>query len=302
MKIGVIIGRFQVPELTAGHQELFALVQAENDSTLCLLGEAALYGLKRNPLPFEVRKWMIEESQPDVMCLPLYDKASDDVWSMQVDNIIALSFPMATEVTIYGGRESFIPHYKGRYKVREVETRHSLTGTQARLQCKHTYPGDESSRHGAIWAREHTFPGVKMAVDVALVRGDLHEVLLGRKPGNTLWQFPGGFVDPKDESLEAAAERELAEETAIVAGKMRYLGSIKVDDWRLRSEPEYGITTALFVATAYNHSDVARADDDLEEVKWFNLFLENDPTAVITPTHELLYRMLEKFATENDDV
>lgn len=302
MKIGVIIGRFQVSELTQGHQELFSLVQADNDSTLCLLGESALYGLKRNPLPFEVRKWMIEETQPEVMCLPLYDKSSDDVWSMQVDNIIALSFPMATDVTIYGGRDSFLPHYKGRYKTREIETRHSMTGTEARLECKHNYPASELGRHGAIWAREHTFPGVKMAVDIALLNESEDEVLLGRKRGNPLWQFPGGFVDPSDVSLEAAATRELMEETAAEAIKLQYLGSAKIDDWRLRSEPEYGITTAFFVASApksFEHQ--IHAQDDLEEVKWFNLFVDN-PTAALTPTHEPLYRMLEAYITENDNV
>lgn len=61
----------------------------------------------------------------------------------------------------------------------------------------------------------------KKAVTVRLFRAG---------PEKVMTEFPGGFVD-KGESLEAAALRELKEETGYEAGSIRYLGKYHKDTY-----------------------------------------------------------------------
>ena len=61
-KLGVVIGRFQVPELHAGHRHILDTTRDENDDLLILLGTTEALPSERNPLPFSVRKRMLEES------------------------------------------------------------------------------------------------------------------------------------------------------------------------------------------------------------------------------------------------
>jgi len=66
------------------------------------------------------------------------------------------------------------------------------------------------------------------------------------KHAATEWRFLGGFADASDENYEAAANRELTEECGSVeTGKMQYIGSAKIDDWRYRNEADKIITLFL---------------------------------------------------------
>jgi bifunctional NMN adenylyltransferase/nudix hydrolase len=95
------------------------------------------------------------------------------------------------------------------------------------------------------------------------------ELLLGKKNIDGLWRLPGGFVDPDDTSYEAAANRELKEETGLVLEtSLTFEQSFKVDDWRYRYEQDKIITT-LFSAEIVRGDSAA--SDDLAEVKWFAL-------------------------------
>src|ERR687886_2898471 len=65
----------------------------------------------------------------------------------------------------------------------------------------------------------HTYHYPAVTVDVViftLEQGALHLLLVQRKhpPFEGAWAIPGGFVHP-DEPLDAAARRELAEETGV---------------------------------------------------------------------------------------
>ena len=67
------------------------------------------------------------------------------------------------------------------------------------------------------------------AVSVALVRGDsLLLVRRGQQPSLGLYAFPGGRVEP-GEALEAAARRELAEETGLHAGDLAPLCRVNIE-------------------------------------------------------------------------
>jgi 8-oxo-dGTP diphosphatase len=70
---------------------------------------------------------------------------------------------------------------------------------------------------------------VRPAVSVALRRGDrLLLVLRARPPSRGYYAFPGGHVE-EGETLEAAARRELAEETGLEALALAPLVMLRVD-------------------------------------------------------------------------
>ena len=76
------------------------------------------------------------------------------------------------------------------------------------------------------------FPPFAVTVDVivqTICYGDLQVLLIerGEEPHKGKWALPGGFVTPKDESLDVAAARELEEETSIPADRvhLEQLGS-----------------------------------------------------------------------------
>src|SRR5207244_6356756 len=70
------------------------------------------------------------------------------------------------------------------------------------------------------------FPRPSVTVDVIIVAGKSRpKVLLIRRkndPFAGMWAIPGGFVE-MEEPLEAAARRELLEETGVEAGRLEQL-------------------------------------------------------------------------------
>jgi bifunctional NMN adenylyltransferase/nudix hydrolase len=125
---GVIVGRFQVHELHEAHRELIRLVRTLHDRVIILLGCSPAGLTKCNPLSFEVRKRMLEaefrkytsEVTSDVTILPLIDRRDDEVWSRSLDEEVSKVVNNGT-VTLYGGRDSFVPHYKGRHTPKQLE-------------------------------------------------------------------------------------------------------------------------------------------------------------------------------------
>jgi bifunctional NMN adenylyltransferase/nudix hydrolase len=115
------------------------------------------------------------------------------------------------------------------------------------------------------------YPTVYPTVDIGVYDYKAKRVLLGRKPTQEKFRFPGGFTDPTDDSYELAALRELYEETGLTVGLdgLRYIGSEKINDSRYRDNPFEKIITHLYLGFYSFGAPVA--SDDLAETRWFSL-------------------------------
>jgi len=271
-EIGVIIGRFQVHELHGAHLKLIGKVVKNHKRVVLFLGVAPTLATRNNPLDFETRARMIREQFPEISIMPMKDRNNDKEWSNEIDRRIKEVFPMGT-VVLYGSRDSFIPHYKGKFDTLELEQEIFVSGTEVRKSVSEEIKSDSNFRAGVIYATHNQYPKVFPTVDVVVVKGN--KFVLGKKPGESKYRFVGGFVDPSDESLEMAASREAKEELGMIEiADFEYISSRRIDDWRYRKEVD-SITTTFF-ACKYLYGAIKPADD-ISEARWFEFegFLEN---------------------------
>ena len=274
--VGVIIARFQVAELTQGHRTLIQSVIGRHSKTIIILGiNGSGAATKNNPLDFETRARMIQRTynSESITFACVRDSSSDETWSNSVDEAISSRISIGTKAVIYGSRDSFSDYYSGVHPVKLLEHTTEASGTESRKQTSEIAHKDSRDfREGAIAATQNQYPTAYPVVDIAIINKSANQILLGRKIGETLWRFPGGFVDPekgfKDNALEDTVKREAYEETTLEVGEVTYVGSFFIDDWRYRSEVDC-IMTVLFKAT-YLHG-MPKAGDDLVDVKWFPL-------------------------------
>lgn len=127
---GVIVGRFQVPELHAGHRYLISYVQERHEHVLILVGDHGENHSHKNPMPVAMRKDMILETYPDIHVETLADYPTDDEWSRELD--ILVNKHAGRNAILYGSRDSFIPVYTGTYTTVYVEPIESPSGTALR--------------------------------------------------------------------------------------------------------------------------------------------------------------------------
>lgn len=293
-QVGVIIGRFQINEIHAGHIALLKYVERLHPSTLILLGCRHSPPDCRNPLEFTPRAQMIRSVCPNVTILAVWDCESDKEWSLNVDNIIRGLFPNRKAI-LYGGRNSFIDHYTGSFSTANLDFYQPATGSLVREKIS-AFPEDNASfRAGIIYGLTNLQPRIFSTVDIAVLRRTStnrwifrSEILLGRKSLGHKWRLPGGFIDLTDQSTEDAARRELFEETNLNALSLTYITSMKIDDWRSRGAQDVGHMTMLFVVSSFENEP--SGGDDLPEVKWFPL---STATLVeVTSEHKPLFNKL----------
>lgn len=295
--LGVVIGRFQVATLHKGHVHLIEYAIKENDQVTIILGNSAALPTERNPLPPSIRTQAIRESFPDITILEHHDHHDDAVWSERLDVLLKEKFPNS-QIILYASRDSFLPYYSGKLPVVEVPMIEGVSGTQERASSSHPKEWNESFRKGVIASHQFRSPISYQAIDIAVVDSQKSTILLGQKrvDGN-LWRLIGGFVEPRDESLEDAGQRELIEEAGeLTTGEFIYAGSYRVDDWRYRNEKDK-VMSALFITEYCGGTPCA--GDDLINVAWHPLTID---TKHIVPGHrELMGKIVELVATRNWD-
>ena len=295
---GVIVGRFQVNDLHDGHMELFRQVRSRHSGVIVFVGVHPAGLTKDNPLDFETRRRMIQAKFPEFTVLPLADVRNDEMWSEQLDKAIS-SVVTFGDATLYGGRDSFVPHYKGRYTPIELTLPYDLSkikGTDIRNALSNTVIESPEFRAGMIYAAAHLWPVLLPTVDIAIFTTDYVNILLGRKDTDPegKYRFIGGHAEKKRPTYEADARTEVFEETSLDPHQMQYIGSAVITDWRYNT-PDRGVKTSFFATTVTFQG--AQAHDDIAEVKWFKTAALNATN--IVDTHQPLFALLETFLREN---
>lgn len=296
--LGVVVGRFQVPKLHAGHKALIEAAIAECAKVLIVVGSPGHGGPAltiRNPLDYETREAMIKKAYPKVLVAELRDERRDEDWSTTLDMTIQ-KHANGAPATLYVSRDSFRPYYHGEHtNFREVPAVPKTNGTALR---KGTCIRDtEDFRRGVIYAAKQLSarrPRTFHTVDVAVVdlawspgRGESKgRVLVGYKPNQKgVYRFPGGFVSPEDDNTQKAALRELREETGMKASEATYVGNYKIPDWRYANA---ALFTDFFMVKW--RGEEVKAADDLGALEWVTL--EELANLNMTEGHEALAKAL----------
>jgi 8-oxo-dGTP diphosphatase len=126
-------------------------------------------------------------------------------------------------------------------------------------------------------SRRHTYewPRPALTVDVGLftVRGTLNDLRLqvllirrGNPPFKGRWALPGGFVR-EDEDLEAAAARELAEETGVSGAVLEQVAAVGTP----RRDPRGHTVTVVYVGLVAPDRHELQATADSAAAQWFDV-------------------------------
>jgi len=273
-----------IPEEGLHHTTIVRLMDEHPNGFYILLPVKRFPVSAVSPLDFKMRETMIHERFPNVKVLPVPDQKYPE------NRIAALEEAMAS----VGVEESIKLYCDPEFA--ELYNAHSTKWTAGFLDWSFkvienamrdistfdaNWSETEAFRRGMVYAMAKQYPISWFAVDIAITRtltSDLQgillekpkvQVLLGRKPGEKNWRFPGGFKDRSDDGLEPAVFREANEETnSDLLTTATYIGSKNVNDWRYRGERD-GVTTAFFHVAYYGKTEPV-AGDDLEEIKWFD--------------------------------
>lgn len=129
------------------------------------------------------------------------------------------------------------------------------------------------------------FPRIDPAIIVLVSDGE--RALLGRPASWPARRYStiAGFVEP-GESLEDAVAREVAEETGVSVGRVRYHSS---QPWPFPSSVMIG-----FCARAAAGSPV-RIGGELEDVRWFTREQVTSGEALAPPTQSISWRLIESW-------
>jgi 8-oxo-dGTP pyrophosphatase MutT (NUDIX family) len=121
----------------------------------------------------------------------------------------------------------------------------------------------EPKRPGRSQTREFSAGGV-------VVRGEEVVVIVPTRraaDGSRVLALPKGHMDPGETPIQAA-EREVREETGIVAEPVQELGETRY--WYRRDGRTIGKSVCFFLFS-YIEGDTEDHDDEVEEVRWISL-------------------------------
>ena len=307
LKIGVIVGRWQVDELHEGHLHLINEAKKQVDILLVGVCNSYLPTTANNPLTVSQRLRMFDNIVAVNAKFVLQDHPSDRVWSMNLDERVQDTllflgvYGIKTEnITIFHGRDTTATHYHGLMQLQEVDAVPDISATKVRADIGKWQFGEDygttAYRRGVIWANQNRFPTVYSTVDGAVVRiidNKLHLLMIKKNKADG-YLLPGGFAEIGS-THEEDVLREIKEETTIIADDPVYLGSFVQDDWRYRYEVDE-IRTNLFVC--YYVSGEPLGQDDADWAGWVNMYDDVE----INHCHEALVRRVTKWYLDQDNI
>jgi bifunctional NMN adenylyltransferase/nudix hydrolase len=266
--VGVIRGRFQVPELHEGHRYLFEYVLERHADVLVVLSDPYIAN-SADPLSFLMQKMMIQSTYPNrQMRFAECGRLPSSRWmrSKVLDAAIEREFP-GRKAILYGSRESIVHSYDGAFEKHETETVFSGSGTKIRNAIEIVDSTD--FRKGVIYAAVHRRPIGYPAVDVAVMWRNQNQVLLvGWEEEEGKLRFPGSFFEfGRDTNYEAAGMRCLKKELpGIRFSSLQLIASHTIhDDYRYKRSQDGIITT--FMTVSYSDG-VPKPGQGIDRVKW----------------------------------
>lgn len=291
MTLGIVIGRFQVPDLHPSHHILISQAARNSEQLAIFIAIPKARGTNYDPLDFLTRKLMLQEYYPDAILLPLPDNRSDEAWSTQLDKKISELQHEDQPVTIFTGPNGLASSYKGNYNIETVEEVPEYEGASLH-PLKQTPRNSAEFRRGVIYGVSNKYPITHMTTDIAVMRDE--KVLLAKRPGREYYRFPGGFMHFSDGTLEDCAARELFEETGIIIDSQdfTYVGSHHVKDWRYINRDDARIMTTLFATQIDPKEHTINLNEEFQEYDYLELTAAN--LDKIEVEHRPLFQMLIK--------
>jgi len=128
---GIVIGRFQVPYLHAGHVHLITSALRQCNKVVIFLA-CKLEDDGKNPYTIAHRKQIIKAFFPHVEVVTLWDRQSNEEWSQIVD----LEAGTFENPVLFHSRDSFAVHYKGKLSLIKVGEIEGYSGTKLRAETK----------------------------------------------------------------------------------------------------------------------------------------------------------------------
>lgn len=290
-KLGVLIGRFQVPQMHEGHRFIVRRMLEQCDEVLILFGSANRTRSVKNPFTYRERREATHRLFPSVITAPLNDYLyNDSQWMADVAATIQGVLESVTsdhqenfEVVLYGHHKDGNDYLKWfpQYDYVNINSDIDISGTEVRNSFMHLLP-ENVQADAAYFAKEReTFNKYPYPASLNICCGDAvveclgHILLIKRKftPGAGNWALPGGHKNTNETFLECAL-RELAEETNLRIPLPVLLGSIKstrLFDSPKRSSGIPKLTVAVHMVVKPNPDGSlprANGSDDAAETSW----------------------------------
>lgn len=136
-KLGVVVARFQVPYLHAGHIHLLNQVWERSDRLLIILGSPSVPN-ERNILPYNLRVQMVKDFYPFAEFAEILDHHEDKNWSETLDDVLnqwqtnIKPLQEYYSIILYGSRDCFNKFYNGKYPFVEIPELRHFSGTDMR--------------------------------------------------------------------------------------------------------------------------------------------------------------------------
>lgn len=296
-KIGILIGRFQVPEPHEGHRFLINRILERCDDLIILVGSANRARSIKNPFTFMERSSAILNSFPDkeqrIWVVPLNDYLyNDSQWMADVAATIQYTVNQIpkmdnnVQLTLFGHYKEGNNYLKWfpQMKYENIDSDIELSGTEVRRMTLSKLPQcvqDDYAYFDKEAAKFVMYPypeTLNFNCGDAIVECLGHILLIerGAAPGAGTWALPGGHKN-RNETFFDCAIRELYEETNLRVPEKVVRGSVlstRLFDSPVRSNGIPRNTLAVHIRVQPDTDGTlprARGADDAVKARWVSI-------------------------------